>query len=467
MLDGPVLGLIFMALGAGIGCADFFRKVGTRNADAVIAPVIDTHVGSLRHVAFYATCARAPHRMEVVGWRVEVALVTLEAKRIPRELELHRMRIVAVGASHVGMKHFALNVGAVDINLLVDLAVVVIEAIGNDGRQMGVVKALPCRVDRFAELAMGVASGTGLDLDVGLDRGCPLREIGFRVNRPTAFLGFLQGHDKSLRTHIVFQFGKIGGRGFSRFDLESRLGPLDVLGSWSVTGLAGHIHIRPGRVVAESLRIESLVEIGGVTIGAHVVPVEVLSRPVEKVVGGDFLVGVEVIPALSAFFGRPRIPADLERLVASAFEGDQILLQGIVTEGVVHLHVAILAILVLSVDPVFLSLAEEAEFLPEVIELRVIEITEDELLRRRIHRLVVIAQEPFVILLLVTFGAVFQTDMGGFRNVVVGRVGRFPDCFLLLLRAAGDKKESDSIEEEGEERATHGRKISGEIRPEN
>jgi hypothetical protein len=102
-----------------------------------------------------------------------------------------------------------------------------------------------------------------------------------------------------------------------------------------------------------------------------------------------------------------------------------------------------------------------------VIELRVVEITEDELLRRRIHRLVVIAQEPFVILLLVTFGAVFQTDIGGLRNVVVGRVGRFPDGFLLLLRAAGDKKESDSIEEEGEEKATHGRKISGEIRPEN
>jgi hypothetical protein len=267
--------------------------------------------------------------MEVVRRRVEIALVTLEAKRIPRELELHRMRVVAIGASHVGMEHLALNVGAVDINLLVDLPVVVIEAIGNDGGQMRIVEALPCCVDRFAELAMGVASGTGLDLDVGVDRGCPFREIGFRVDRPTTFLRFLQGHHESFGSNVVPQFRKIGGRGFSRFDLESRLGPLDVLGSRTVTGLAGHIHIRPGRVVAEGFRIESLVEIGGVTIGAHVVPVEVFSRPVKEVVGGDFLVGVEVIPALSAFFDRPRIPADLERLVASAFEGDEILLQGI------------------------------------------------------------------------------------------------------------------------------------------
>ena len=46
------------------------------------------------------------------------------------------------------------------------------------------------------------------------------------------------------------------------------------------------------------------------------------------------------------------------------------------TEGVFDLHITILAVLVLRIDPELFPLSEEAEFLPEMIELRIVEIEE-------------------------------------------------------------------------------------------
>ena len=86
MLGGPILGLVGVTLGAGIGCAELFGEVGTWDTDAVIAAGIDHHVGGFRHVTFDAARASAVHGVKVVGGCVEFAGVTLQSKGIAGQL---------------------------------------------------------------------------------------------------------------------------------------------------------------------------------------------------------------------------------------------------------------------------------------------------------------------------------------------------------------------------------------------
>ncbi|MND06998.1 hypothetical protein D3C83_287340 [compost metagenome] len=61
-------------------------------------------------------------------------------------------------------------------------------------------------------------------------------------------------------------------------------------------------------------------------IGTHGVPVLRDAGPVQNVVVGELLVGLKMEPALAAFLARPRVPGDIERLVAPLGKRDQILL---------------------------------------------------------------------------------------------------------------------------------------------
>ncbi len=123
-------------------------------------------------------------------------------------------------------------------------------------------------------------------------------------------------------------------------------------------------------------------------------------------------------------------------------------------EGVVDLHVLRDPVLVEGVDPVFGSLAEKTEDLAVVFEDGVIEVTEDEFLRRRIHRLVVVAEEPFLELGLVAGLAAFVSDVGGSRDGVPwGRGGAFLRIRRRLTSARG---ENEGGAEEDRDASLHG-----------
>ena len=61
----------------------------------------------------------------------------------------------------------------------------------------------------------------------------------------------------------------------------------------AVAGLAGNIELRPGRLEGIALRIIVALQVGRVAIRAHEIPVLERSRPVEQIIGGSLVVGIE------------------------------------------------------------------------------------------------------------------------------------------------------------------------------
>jgi hypothetical protein len=78
------------------------------------------------------------------------------------------------------------------------------------------------------------------------------------------------------------------------------------------------------------------VEIGGVALGALVVPGLVKARPVERSAGRELLLRVEVEPALPADVLRPTVPGKAQSLVAPAGKGDEVLLERGHPKGIGH-----------------------------------------------------------------------------------------------------------------------------------
>jgi hypothetical protein len=59
-----------------------------------------------------------------------------------------------------------------------------------------------------------------------------------------------------------------------------------------MTCFAADVDLRPGRVIAAGLVVEILLQIGGMAVGAHVVPALGDPCPMQVVVRGEFLVHV-------------------------------------------------------------------------------------------------------------------------------------------------------------------------------
>jgi hypothetical protein len=92
--------------------------------------------------------------------------------------------------------------------------------------------------------------------------------------------------------------------------------------------LARDINFRPPRLVSVELWIIVALQVGGVALRAHVVPVLIHPSPVERVGVRDPLIGIKVKPALPSCFFGTRIPSNGECLQATVGELDQILLEG-------------------------------------------------------------------------------------------------------------------------------------------
>src|SRR5271165_636315 len=120
----PVGGFVSMASIARVGHTDLHRKIGTWNADAVIAPRIHHHVGSRRHVTFDASRSGRPGLVEMMLRGIVLPRrVALEANAVAWGAKLQTMRIVTVAAGHSCVEHSALDKRAVLVNLILNLSV--------------------------------------------------------------------------------------------------------------------------------------------------------------------------------------------------------------------------------------------------------------------------------------------------------------------------------------------------------
>ena len=128
-----------MTAGTGVGYSEGLRQVRAWDSQAVIAPVVDTHIACRHHMTGNTGCTGGTHWMKMVLRRVidggaqcrefltRRYLVTLRANGVAREFERCAVRIVAIGACHPTLVHFALQKRTIDVNLIRDLAIDVVE----------------------------------------------------------------------------------------------------------------------------------------------------------------------------------------------------------------------------------------------------------------------------------------------------------------------------------------------------
>ncbi len=127
MVGGPLWALLVVALVAGIRRTQADTQVWPRNADTVIAPRVDFHVGGGRHMAVNARAANGSAMEMVFGRLVLVGLMTLQAHAVTRQTQFQRMGVVAVAAGHAGLIHLALQEGAVHKDFVLNLSIRVVK----------------------------------------------------------------------------------------------------------------------------------------------------------------------------------------------------------------------------------------------------------------------------------------------------------------------------------------------------
>src|SRR5271166_5651922 len=102
-----------------------------------------------------------------------------------------------------------------------------------------------------------------------------------------------------------------------------RLGPGDVERAGAVARLAAHVEIGPAGPIAIGGEVVVLLQIGGMAVGALVVPGLVAAGPVQWIAGFQLLAGIEVKPALAALVFWPAVPGNAERLQPPTGKRDQ------------------------------------------------------------------------------------------------------------------------------------------------
>ena len=241
----PGVVFVFVAGGAGVRRAVLDAQIGARDPDAVIAAFIDDHVVLRRHVALDAGCAgRFRLEMEVVSRGVVFrGRVTANAEVVFDRVNLCGVRIVAVRAADVVLKHLALRERAVDVDLFLDLAVGVVVDFVEHAGEVRVEKILAVENLGLERLAVRVAGRAGVELISMLERPIPLRLAGFGIDSPCAGFGFAEFHDETevIFARPVFRIARPG----------------DVIRSGPVAGLAGDVHFRPSRVVGQRLGVKA------------------------------------------------------------------------------------------------------------------------------------------------------------------------------------------------------------------
>lgn len=104
----------------------------------MVSARIHPHVGSRDHVAFDTGGTRGAGFMVVVRWKIVPSwIVAADAERVAFDVQLAAVGLVTVRAGYAFGMHSALKKGSVDIDLIQDLAIVVIETCFDEAQQVG------------------------------------------------------------------------------------------------------------------------------------------------------------------------------------------------------------------------------------------------------------------------------------------------------------------------------------------
>jgi len=320
----------------------------------------------------------------MAGCVVVLGPVALLAQTVAGKMQLEAVGVVAVEATYVPAVHLALEEGTVDVVLGQDLSVGVVEAFlqdpGKDGIQQVAVGVIVVGDLRPA----GVAGGAELHQALGGDARGPDQKPGVGHPGPA--------HGRNAR-------------------------PGHVLRAGAVARLAGDVDLGPGRMEAAVIGVVVLLQVGGVALGAHTVPVLGAAGPVQPVVRRDVLGRVEVEPTFP--FG---VPGDGQALVPSSWERNQVLLEGLPPEGVGDGVLVGLPIGSRGLHEVLPVPGQESGPDVAVVEGDAGEVSPDVLGRGRGHGVVVVGAFPCVEFALVAFPASGPADegRGTFHGVLSG-----------------------------------------------
>src|SRR5262249_8746299 len=336
--------------------------------------------------------------------RVFLRRVTLHADAVAGGAQLRSVRLVAVAAGDAGREHLALLERAVIVDLVLHLAVGVIEPAREGRDQMGVRKPPPGNPVLGELAAAGLAKPAGLAL-LAQKRG---REVAGSVSRlrvapPDDIAPFVETNQQPLRRMLTFTErppALLGAR------------PSNVSGALAMAGLAADADLCPGAGEAVIRRVVILAHAGRVAPGAHEVPVLGQLGPMQNIVVLDLLVGIEMEPALATLLLRAGVPGDREGLQPAVREFDEILLQRVDAEGVFHLERSELAVRAIGLEQEFPILAEEAGLHAVMTEARIVEIAMHRCVGRMLHGEPMLRRAPKLRLRLMAVGAGLAADEG-------------------------------------------------------
>src|SRR5215471_834884 len=292
----PLRRFIGMAIVASVRRAEACRQVGTRDAKTVIVPPVDDHIGALRHVAGRAG-ERARAFMAVMGGRrVFLRRVTLHADAVTGCTQPRGVRLVAVAAGDASREHLALLERAVIVDLVLHLAVGVIEPAREGRDHMRVREPSPGNPVLGELAATGMTKPAGLDLFAHQCRGEVAGGVPrLRVAPPDDIAPFVETNQQTLRRMLTFTErppALLGAR------------PSDVSGALAMAGLAADADLCPGAGEAVIRRVVILTHPGRVALRAHEIPVLVQLGPMQDVIVLDLLVRIKMEPTLSALLLR-------------------------------------------------------------------------------------------------------------------------------------------------------------------
>src|ERR1019366_5804253 len=189
-----------------------------------------------------------------------------------------------------------------------------------------------------------------------------------------------------------------------------------MIGTGSVAGFTGDVDLRPRGRIAVLGKVVIVPQIGGMAVGAHVVPRLVSSRPMQRIGVRQLLIGVEVEPALAVVLLAPRIPRHNKALYSTVGEGNQVLLQGRDPERIRKLKVLQFAVGAVGADVELAVFLEEAGRYAVFGEVCVVEIPEDGGIIGDLHCLGVVRSAPGLHLLRMALYATLLPNVGGGRR---------------------------------------------------
>ncbi len=358
----------------------------------MIAPIVNTHVSARRHVAI-DTLHVVNLMLMMVCTREFLRQVASAADftGLSAASEPRRMWIMTIAATDTGLVHTTLQERAVYIHLVHDLPIGVIKEFVEQCRPVGIVQDFAKLVVACHQRAARVTTPTGVRLlRWAHDEFAAFGDSCRRIHLPDG---------PAIVVEVDRQTGAAGaGPGAS-----------NMTGPRAMAGLATDVDFCPGR--CEGIRLHRIVflQIGGMTLGAHVVPVLFTTGPVQQIVMRNEFVRIQVVPALPTIGATPGIPGDRQRLYMAIRHLNQVLLQRRNAKGEFDRELLEFTVCIVSADQVISIACEKCTHHIEILELDAGEIAQNGVRRRLLHSKLVMRSLPQLELRRVALAASFRS----------------------------------------------------------